>query len=148
KCIPSQANTRNCDELTVQLIPMPSVPPQQDYAHSGRGRLQIVVPRLRRSYRSASSLVRSLPQSSLGKRAFLRNAIRLPPHRTDKRRWTRRLLRPETVCLPSARSQHRASRVAARLRNHPKSRRWLLKRDKLPSLAQHLSAPATASKLV
>src|SRR5258708_27283846 len=116
--------------------------------YNRRYTLRIVAPGLMRSYRSAFLPVRSLPLWLLGKRRFLRNAIRLAPHSTDKRRWTRRLLRPETVRLPSARSQHRASRVVVRVRNHPKSRTWPLKRDRLLSLAQHLSAPATASKLV
>src|SRR5260370_11059695 len=80
------ASAQNCDALTVQLNPMPSVPLQQDYAHSGRDTLQNVVPRLIRAYHSAPSLVRSLPPWSLDKWRSLRNPTRIAPHSTDKRR--------------------------------------------------------------
>src|SRR5262249_53913954 len=55
------ANAQNSDASIVQLSRTPGVPLQQDYAQSGREPLQKLVRRLMRAYRSASSLVRSLP---------------------------------------------------------------------------------------
>src|SRR5215469_5520865 len=142
------ATAQNCDAWRVQSIPTPSGPPQQDYAHSCRASLPSVAPGLTHSYHSAPLLVRSLPPCSLCRRRSLRDATRTAPDGTNSRRPADRGLPEEVLRLPSARSEHRASRIAARTRNHPKKRDSLPKRSRLRSLAPRRSAPAPASNLV
>src|SRR5258707_15611981 len=127
---------------------MPSVPLQKDYAQSVRETRQNVAPRLTRSYHSAPLLVRSLPPCSLCRRRSLRDATRIAPLGTDSRRPAYRGLPEEILRLPSARSEHRASRIVARTRNHPKKRDSLPKRRRLQSLAPRRSVPAPVSNLV
>src|SRR5215469_8902698 len=142
------ATAQNCDASRVQSIPTPSGPLQQDYAHSCRTSLPSVAPGLTHSYHSAPLPVRSLPPSSLCRRRSLRNAIRTRPKKSDRRRPAYRSLPEEILRLPSARSEHHASRIVARTRNHPKKRDSLPKGRRLQSLAPRRSVPAPVSNLV
>src|SRR5271166_2583250 len=148
ECLLEQAKTQNCDALTVQLIPTPSVPLPQDYAHSGRAALQTLVPRLTRSYHPGPLLVRSLLQWSLGRWRSLRDATGIAPQSTDKRRRARRGIPPETGRLPSARAERHASRIVGLIRNRLKSKAVPPKRGRHLSLAQTRSASAPMSRLV
>src|SRR6201987_5670224 len=141
-------DTKNCGAWRVQSIPTPSGPPQQDYAHRCRASLPTLAPGLTHSYHSVPLLVRSLPPRSLCRRRSLRDATRIAPHGTDSRRPAYRGLPEEILRLPSARSEHRASRIVARTRNTPKKRDSLPKRSRLQSLAQRRSVPAPVSNLV
>src|SRR6516162_3021530 len=126
RCAPSRevwilqpANMENSDGWTIQSNPMRSVPLQLDCAHGGQEALHSIVPRLSRAYHSASWLVRSLPRSSPDKRRSLRNASPRLRHSIDNR-WRRfRRLPPETPQLPTARSEHLASRILVRPGNRP-----------------------------
>src|SRR6516164_2520597 len=142
------ATGQNCDAWRVQSIPTPSGPLQQDYAHSCRASLPSVAPRLTHSYHSAPLLVRSLPPCPLCRRRSLRDATRIAPNGTDSRRPAYRSLPEEILRLPSARSEHHASRIVAQTRNHPKKRDSLPKRSRLQSLAPRRSVPAPVSKFV
>ena len=142
------ANEQNSAALIIQSSPMPSVPLQQDYARSGPEPLQKLVLSLMRPYHLAPSLGRSLPQWSLDKRRSLPNATRIGPRSTEAKQRARRSLRPETVHHPSARSEHRASRIFVPNRNRPKSKACMPKRGRLLSTAQSHSAAAPVSKLV
>src|SRR6516225_7147727 len=141
-------NTKNCGAWRVQSIPTPSGPLQQNCAHSSRASLPRVAPGLTYSYHSAPLLVRSLPPCSLCRRRSLRDATRIAPNDTDSRRPAYRRLPEEILRLPSARSEHHASRIVARTRNHPKKRDSLPKRSRLQSLAPRRSVPAPVSKFV
>src|SRR5271166_5122808 len=141
------ANTQNCDALTAQSNPMPSGSLQQDYVHLPRVPLPKLAPWLMRSYHLAPLLVRSLRPGSLGKRRSLRNATRTWPQSTGRRRLAYGSLLHKTGRPPSARSEHRASRILARTRNRPNRRACLPKRDRLQSLAQRHSVLAPARKL-
>ena len=123
ECILQPAKTQNCDALTAQSSPMPSVPLQQDYADSDRETLHNIEPRLMRAYHLAPSLARSLLPWSLGKRRSLRNATRIAPHSTDKQTAGAVMSSTETVHPPSARSEYHASRIVVRPRNRPKVER-------------------------
>src|SRR6516164_3795728 len=142
------ATAQNCDAWRVQSIPTPSGPLQQDYAHSCRASLPSVAPRLTHSYHSAPLLVRSLPPCPLCRRRSLRDATRIAPNGTDSRRPAYRSLPEEILRLPSARSEHHASRIVAQTRNHPKKRDSLPKRSRLQSLAPRRSVPAPVSNPV
>src|SRR3984893_17809187 len=148
KYLPSLANVQSRDAWIVQSIPTPSGPLQKDYAQSYRASLPSVAPGLTRSYHSAPLLVRSLPPCSLCRRRSLRDATRIAPHGTDSRRPAYRGLPEEILRLPSARSEHRASRIVARTRNHPKKRDSLPKRRRLQSLAPRRFVSGPVSNLV
>src|SRR5215469_17922827 len=142
------ATAQNCDAWRVESIPTPSGPLQQDYAHSGRASLPTLAPGLTHSYHSALSPVRSLPPSWLCRRRSRRDATRIAPHGTDRRRPAYRGLPEEILRLPGARSEHLASRIVARTRNHPNKRDSLPKWRRLQSLARHRSVPAPVSNRV
>src|ERR1700693_2298291 len=101
------------------------------------------------SYRRevASVLLRNR-SCSRGQKRSLRNATRIAPYSTDKRRRTRRGPPYETVHFPSARSQDHSSRIFARTRNRPKSDGSLPKRGRLLSFVQSRSATSPVSKVV
>src|SRR5271165_351211 len=122
ECLLEQAKTQNCDALTVQLIPTPSVPLPQDYAHSGRAALQTLVPRLTRSYHPGPLLVRSLPPWSLAKWRSPRDATGIAPDSTDRRRLASGGLPYETERFPSARSGQHVSRTVVWSQNHQNGR--------------------------
>src|SRR5260370_26411220 len=113
------ANAQNRDAWRVQSNPTPSGPLPQDYAQLPPDPLPKLAPRLMRAYPSAPLLERSLRPVSLCKRRSLRDATRKRPYSTNSRRWAYRRLLEHTGRLPSARSEHRASRIAGRTRNHP-----------------------------
>src|SRR6516165_5228548 len=115
-------NSKNCDAWRVQSNPTPSGQLQQDYPHSPRESLPNLARWLMRAYPSAPLLVRSLRPVSSDRRQSLRDATRIAPHSRDSRRSAYRRLPDETGCLPSAKSEHRASRVVERPRNPPTSR--------------------------
>src|SRR5208282_2121924 len=79
ECLHQSAKMQNCNALTVQSNPTPSVPPQRDYAQGKRESLHSLVPALMSPYGSAPLLVRSLVPSSREKKPSLRNATRIAP---------------------------------------------------------------------
>src|SRR6516165_10779316 len=98
---------------------------------------------------TALLLMQSLRRFSLGRKRSPRDATRTWPDRSDSRQRAYSGTVPQkTVRPPSARSEHRTSRVVARIRNHPKSTTQLLSSDRLLPVAQRHSAAAPASKLV
>src|SRR5580704_14991248 len=142
------ANLQNSYVLTVQSIPKPSVPLPQDYAHRRQESPQKIGPQLTRGCHLAPSPLRPLPPSLLGKRRFLLNATRIGPYSSDNRRRARKAPRPENLSSPSARSERRASRIAALSGKSPKNRGWPPKRDRLLTIVQRHSVSAPVSRLV
>src|SRR3984893_3915072 len=155
RCAPSRrksllrpAKAQNCNALTIQLIPIPSVLLQR-YCVQGDGEsLQNVVLRPMHANHLAPSLMRSLPPCSRGQRRSLLSATQIAPYSTSKRRRTRRDPPYEPVHFPSARSQYLSSRIFAQTRNRPESDGSLPKRGRPLSFVQSRSEPSTVSKVV